>query len=115
MYQVDLSYDSRIGQDIAISYDYDPVYWQKRHFYLIKDKVNLITSFSVARTSLLISFMNIVTIYDMFRKRFIKHLIYDYQIKSLLKTDKTDRSDDKVEQLSYIGIILANNDVLVLE
>lgn len=72
-----MSFDTRIGTDVADKFTYEEPYWHARQYNLIKDRVKLFTSFTLASTSFFVSYLNFVSIYDVIKKQFIDHIYFD--------------------------------------
>lgn len=84
---MDISYDSRIGEDIGTRFNYEQIYWDKRIYNMIKGHVKLFTTFTVAATTMFIGYMNFVTIYNVATKEFVKHMTFDHLVRYLFRTD----------------------------
>lgn len=71
------------------------IYWETITFSLIKNFVKLFNTFTIADTSFLISFDNIVFIYDIIRKKWSEQIYMDDQIVKFFRSEK--ETENKIE------------------
>ncbi|CDW84531.1 wd-40 repeat protein [Stylonychia lemnae] len=117
IYEVDLKNDIRVGTDVAVNYTFMDNYWDGRKYSLIRDHVKLFTSFTLANTSLFVSYLNFVSVYDVISKQFRQHLVFKDQCMKLFRTERTDYNSSQGGQLSngIIGVHLSSGVVALIE
>ena len=114
IYQLDVKWGTRLSQDIASVYLYKASYWENISYSLIKNHVKLFDSFTIADTSFLICFDNIVFIYDIIRKIWTQQIYLKEKVKKLFRSERPKESVFS-ENLSLVSAYCESGQIYVLE
>lgn len=86
--------------DIADSYDYSDEKWDFVNYILIREKVKIFTGMTLVNTTFMVAYNNIVSTFDIFKKIWIDHFIFDEFVLNLLRNQHWQHSDSY-----FIGVL----------
>lgn len=115
--EIDLHHGIRIGMDVSSSYLFDEPFWISRHYHLMRDHVQLFTSYTLSNIQFFISYLNFVSVYDVISKTYIKHFEFNHRVMRLFRTEKSDFGSG-VNLDSSQGIVLVhleNDDLAIID
>ena len=85
MLRIDIKWDSRIGIDVADEIAFKEESWFKMQLTQIKNFVKVFQATTLINTTFLIAYNNVVSSFDIIKKLWLDHYIFDESVVDLLR------------------------------
>jgi hypothetical protein len=87
---IDTKHDIRVGVDVAEEKTITENEWNDIFYGTIKGCCRFFTSYVLINTSFFVAHQNIVSLFDIIKKVYIKHFFIDKKVLKVFRNEKTD-------------------------
>lgn len=88
--RIDTKYDIRVGVDVGENFESTEDQWNDIFYGVLMENCRLFTSYALINTSFFVAHQNIISLFDIVSKTWMKHFIVTKDVLKVFRNEKDD-------------------------